>query len=113
MKELVFLSRMARRYDLQAEFINEDQLKISSKKYDFDAWIIEVVEDELHLWHKTKRNFENKCRYHLHKVVKKRNKRDLLIEIAKHNRYVAFYKHRNKVNMVDRVLSNPKTFTIN
>lgn len=112
MRDLEYLRKKAKKYNLVANYINKDQLKIYSPKYDFDYWIIEHKGNELNLLHRSKKNNSNKCTYHIQKTVKRNRKVDLLREIVDHNTYVAFYKRRNRVNLVDRVLKEPKRFIL-
>lgn len=104
MKDLDYLIKKANKYDLVAERLNYNTIKVYSPKYLFDSWLIIEEDSEFELWHRSKRNTTQKCSYHIQTTVPKRLKTRLLERIDKHNRYVAFYKHRNKVNLVDRVL---------
>lgn len=105
MSDLEFLKRNACRYSLEAKFVNDDTLQVYSPKFCFDNWLIKEKDNKLELWHLSKRNNMKKCSYHLQKVIHKKNKIRILQKINSHNKYVAFHKHKKRVNLVDRVLS--------
>ena len=106
MSDLEYLRRRASRYCLEAEFLNEETLKLYSPKFYFDSWLIKRNEDgEIELWHMSKKNNVKKCSYHLQAVVSSRNKIRALQKINSHNNYVAFYKNKKKINLVDRILA--------
>lgn len=108
MKDLDFLISKAEHYDLVAERLNEETLKVHSPKFVFDSWLIKETETEMELWHMSKKNNLKKCSYHLQASVPKQRKMLLYKLIRKHNNYVAFHKNFNKINLVDRVLTGQK-----
>ena len=105
MRDIEWLKRKSTRYELVAEYINEDTLKVYSPKYLFDSWLIKETEDEIELWHQSKACGIKNISYHLQKAVPKHKKIWVLQRIKSHNRYVAF--NKNKVNIVDKLLSKP------
>lgn len=104
MTNLEWLKKKAKKYDLVAEYLTEDTLKVYSPKYVFDSWLITETETDMELWHMSKKNNLKKCSYHIHAIVPKRNKVRVLQKIKTHNEYVAFHKKFNRINLVDRVL---------
>lgn len=104
MKNLDFLVKRAKFYDVVADYINENTLKVYSPKYLFDSWLIIETESNIELWHQSKKNNLKKCSYHLHASIKKKYSIRALQKIKSHNEYVAFHKKVNKINLVDRVL---------
>lgn len=104
MRNIEWLRRKAERYDLIADYVNENTLKVYSPKFYFDNWLIKETEEGIELWHLNKKANIKKCTYHLQKIFDKRNKIRVLQKIESHNNYIAFYKNRNKVNLVDRLL---------
>ena len=105
MKNLEYLQKKARKYDLVAEFLNEDTLKIYSPKFFFDSWLIRETQEGIELLHQSKKNNLKKCSYHLQTVIPKKDKIRALQKINSHNKYIAFHKNKNKINLVDRVLN--------
>lgn len=103
MKDIEWLRKRADRYELVAEYINEDTLKIYSPKFNFDSWLIKETEEEVELWHQSKANGIKGISYHLQKAVPKNKKIWLLQRIKSHNKYVAF--NKNKINIVDKILN--------
>lgn len=108
MRDLDYLIKKSKSYDLVAEYVNENTLKVYSPKFVFDSWLIVEKENDFQLLHMSKKNNIKKCSYHIHAVVEKHNKIHLLQKIKAHNIYVAFHKRYNKVNLVDRVLNKDK-----
>lgn len=103
--ELKKIYRNAHKYGLEVEFVNTDVLKVYSKKYVFDSWLISYNQGKLQLLHMNKHGADrNKCRYHLQKEVKAHNWKWLLQKIQDHNRYTVKYKWTKDMNMVDRLL---------
>ncbi|MEG0908742.1 MAG: hypothetical protein RSH78_00065 [Bacilli bacterium] len=103
--ELKKIYRYAHKYGLEVEFVNEDMLKLYSKKYDFDSWLICCENGKLQLLHKNRYGSDkNKCRYHLQKEVKTHNWKWLLQKIKDHNNYTVKYKWAKNTNMVDKIL---------
>lgn len=107
MRDIEWLRRKAKRYELIADYINEDVLKVYSPKYYFDSWLIKETETEIELWHQSKACGIKSISYHLQKAVPKHKKLWVLQRINSHNRYVAF--NKNKVNIVDKLLSKTPT----
>lgn len=105
MRDIEWLRRKAERYELIADYVNEDTLKVYSPKYYFDSWLIKETEFEIELWHQSKACGMKNISYHLQKAVPKYKKIWVLQRIKSHNRYVAF--NKNKVNIVDKLLSQP------
>ena len=105
MRDIEWLRRKAERYELVADYVNEDTLKVYSPKYYFDSWLIKETEFEIELWHQSKACGIKNISYHLQKAVPKYKKIWVLQRIKSHNRYVAF--NKNKVNIVDKLLSQP------
>lgn len=105
MSDLAYIKYKARNYNLVAEYVNEETLKVYSPKFFFDSWLVKDTEEGIELWHMSKKNNIKKCSYHLQSVIPKKYKIRALQRINSHNKYVAFYKNRNRVNLVDRVLS--------
>lgn len=110
MRDIEFLKRRAKNYELIAEYVNKDTLKIYSPKFYFDSWLIIETETEIELWHQSKKCGIKNISYHLQKAMPKHKKIWALQTIKSHNRYIALRK--NKVNIVDRLLSNEKRFSI-
>lgn len=108
MKDLVYLKKHCHKFDLKAEFVNEDTLKVYSPKFFFDSWLIKDRGEDIQLLHMSKKCNLKKCSYHSQMIVKRENKILLLKKIREHNEYVAFYKKYNKINLVDRVLKKGK-----
>lgn len=108
MKNLEKIKRNAKYYNLKADYVNDYTLKVFSPKFMFDSWLITTNEDDIELWHQSKKNNIKKCSYHLQTVVPKHCWRKILQKVDKHNNYVAFHKTNNKINLVDRVLNNKK-----
>lgn len=104
MKNLVYLQKKAKNYNLKAEFLNENTLKIYSPKFFFDSWLIKETDESIELWHQSKKANIKKCSYHLQAVIEKKYKIRALQKINSHNNYIAFHKNKNKINLVDRVL---------
>lgn len=96
------LKSRAKKYDLKAEFLNRNTLKVYSPKFFFDSWLIKESDEEFEVWHMSKKNNIQKCSYHLQAKVSKDKGIRTLQKIRSHNKYVAF--HKTKTNMVDRVL---------
>ena len=105
MRDIEWLRRKAERYELVADYVNEDTLKVYSPKCYFDSWLIKETEFEIELWHQSKACGIKNISYHLQKAVPKYKKIWVLQRIKSHNRYVAF--NKNKVNIVDKLLSQP------
>ena len=105
MRDIEWLRRKAERYELIADYVNEDTLKVYSPKYYFDSWLIKETEFEIELWHQSKAYGKKNISYHLQKAVPKYKNIWVLQRIQSHNRYVAF--NKNKVNIVDKLLSQP------
>lgn len=107
MRDIEYIRKISPRYGLVAEYLNEDTLKVYSEKYFFDSWLVVENRKEkcMELWHKSKKKNLKKCSYHLQSVVPRKYKKRVLEKINSHNRYVAFYKNKKKINLVDRVLS--------
>lgn len=103
MRDIEWLRRKAERYELVADYVNDDTLKLYSPKFYFDSWLIKETEDEIELWHQSKACGIKNISYHLQKAVPKHKKIWVLQRIKSHNRYVAF--NKNKVNIVDKLLS--------
>ena len=99
------IKKKARRYKLEAEFINEYTLKVYSKQFDFDTWLIIETKETIRLMHSSKKHNNKKCSYHLQREVEKYEGIYLLENISDHNRYQAFFKGFNKTNLVDRILN--------
>lgn len=108
MTNLEYLKIKAEGYDLVAEYLSEDTLKLYSPKFFFDSWLIKETEEGIELWHMSKKNNIKKCSYHLQSVHSKRNKTRALKKIRDHNNYVAFHKGERRINLVDRVLNSAK-----
>lgn len=106
MKNLEYLRVKANRYDLVAEYLSEDTLKVYSPKFFFDSWLIKETDEEMELWHMSKKNNLKKCSYHLQSTHPKSNKIRVLQKIKEHNNYVAFRKGKYRMNLVDRVLNS-------
>lgn len=109
MSNLEWLRRKAGRYNLVADYVNENTLKVYSPKFYFDSWMIIETENEIELWHMSKGCGLKKCSYHLQKAFPKKFKLRTLERINSHNKYVAFHKRANKINLVDRVLERHRT----
>lgn len=106
MSDLEYIKRKASKYNLKADYLNKETLKLYSPKFYFDSWLIKINEEgEIELWHMSKKNNLKKCSYHLQAVVSSKNKIRALQKINSHNKYVAFHKNKNKINLVDRVLA--------
>lgn len=103
MRDIEWIRRKAERYDLIADYVNEDTLKVYSPKFFFDSWLIKETEEEIELWHLSKACNIKNVTYHLQKAIPKHKKIWALQRIKAHNRYVAF--NKNKVNIVDRLLN--------
>lgn len=100
--ELKKIYKDAIRFGLQVDFVNKDTLKIYSKKYLFDSWLVVLEDDCIKLLHQNKFGADRKkCRYHLQKQIKPNNWKWVVKKIVDHNNYIA---HRKNINMVDRVL---------
>lgn len=105
MRDLDYLKKRAPKFDLEADYLNYDTLKVYSPKFFFDSWLIKVKDNEIELWHMSKKNNLKKCSYHLQSVVQKGNGVKLLKKIKNHNEYTAFHKRYRKINLVDRILN--------
>lgn len=106
MSNLEYLRIKAKKYDLVAEYLTEDTLKIYSPKFFFDSWLVKETEEEIELWHMSKKNNLRKCSYHLQSTHPKSNKKSVLKKIKDHNNYVAYHKGKRRLNLVDRVLGS-------
>lgn len=104
MSNLEYIKSKAKNYNLVADFLSGDTLKIYSPKFFFDSWLVKDTEEGIELWHMSKKNNLKKCSYHLQSIIPKKLKLRVLQRINSHNNYIAFYKNRNKINLVDRVL---------
>lgn len=122
-KHFQFFKSRASRFNLEVKMVADDLVMVYSPKFFFDDWLIVEKEDHFELWHKTKSHSYNKttytrkdcrkhglngCSYHFQRKFHKKNRRKILRYIDEHNQYVAFYKKRNKINLVDRVLGTYK-----
>ena len=106
MRMLELMRRRATKFDLVAEYLNKETLKVYSPKYFFDSWLIRENNKTLELWHMSKSRKSNfkKCSYHLQSIVPMSKGVKLLRKIESHNEYTAFHKKYKKINLVDRVL---------
>lgn len=109
MTNLDYLILKSKKFDLEAERLNDNTLKIYSKKYCFDNWLVVQEKGWLELWHSSKYGTRNKCYYHLQSTFKNKDKIKIFTTIRDHNEYASFYRRRNKVNLVDRVLGGAKS----
>lgn len=107
MRDIEWIRRKAEKYELVAEYVNEDTLKVYSPKFFFDSWLVKETKEEIELWHLSKASSIKNVTYHLQIAVPKKKKIWVLQRIKVHNRYVGFYKNKNKINLVDRILSQP------
>lgn len=107
MKNIEWLRIKAEKYELVADYLNNNTLKVYSPKFGFDSWLIKETEKEIELWHQSKAHNIKNVTYHLQKAVPKYKKIWVLQRIKSHNRYVAFDKY--KVNIVDKLLNQTPT----
>lgn len=107
MRDIEWIRQKAERYELVADYVNDDILKVYSPKFYFDSWLIKETEDEIELWHQSKACGIKNITYHLQKAVPKYKKIWVLQRIKSHNRYVAF--NKCKVNIVDKILNQVPT----
>ncbi|MCI9069954.1 MAG: hypothetical protein HFJ13_07995 [Clostridium sp.] len=108
MRDIEWLKRQSEKYELVAEYLNNNTLKVYSPKYLFDSWLIVESEDAIELWHQSKSYKNRNLSYHLQKSLPKYNKIWALQRIKSHNRYAAFYRN-NKINIVDKLLAGKTT----
>lgn len=110
MRDLEYLKKKAPKFDLVAECLNYNTLKVYSPKFFFDSWLIRIKDKEVELWHMSKKNNLKKCSYHLQSVVPSGKGVKLLRKIKEHNEYTAFHKRYRKINLVDRVLNESRAY---
>lgn len=106
LRDIEWLRKKAKYYDLVAEYVDENTLKVYSPKFYFDSWLIRETENHIELWHMTKNKTIKNISYHLQKKLDKDKKIWALQRIKSHNKHVAFNKY--KTNMVDFVLGQNK-----
>lgn len=92
------------KFDLVAEEVNDDTLKVYSTKYVFDTWLIRIENDRVCLYHSSKKYNNRKCNYHLQNSYKLKNWYWSIQQINSHNNYVIHKKHYRRTNWVDDVL---------
>ena len=102
------IEKYAHRYNIQADRIDENTVKLHSPKYAFDSWIVVLEDRKLRLLHLSKRLFSNKCSYHLQRVICIRNWIWILESVNSHNKYTITRKWNARENLVDRVMKNYK-----
>ena len=102
------IEKYAHRYNIQADRIDENTVKLYSPKYDFDSWLVVLEDNRLRLLHLSKRLFSNKCSYHLQKEMSIRNWIWVLERVNSHNKYRITRKWNARENLVDRVMRNYK-----
>lgn len=105
MKCLSKIKNRAKKYGLVAEYVGVDTLKVHSKKYAFDSWLVKEQKDCIELWHLNKAFGNQKCTYHLQKRLEKDKWKWILQRINSHNRYSTRFVSKHQGNLVDRVLA--------
>ena len=93
------------KYDLIAEYVNEDTLKIYSTKYLFDTWLIKLEGNRVNLYHNSKKNGNQKCSYHLQNSFGLHKWFWCLQRINDHNNYVINRKYYKQTDWVSDVLN--------
>lgn len=91
-------------YGLVAEKLNHNTVKLYSKKYLFDSWLIKVYETKVELLHANKKRNGGKCSYHKQNSFKIQNYTWALRKIKDHNTFTINKKHYKRTNWVDDVL---------
>lgn len=99
--ELKKIFKDAKKHGLEVEFLNSYTLKIYSKKYLFDSWLVVSDEKKITLYHQNRFGADsNKCRYHIQTSVKKHNWSWITKKIIDHNNFVINHKYVNKVDKI-------------
>ncbi|HSQ87976.1 hypothetical protein [Romboutsia sp.] len=108
MNTIDIIEKNAYRFKLETQRVNNNTVKLYSKKYLFDNWLIVQEGKRLKLLHMSKRRNGNKCAYHTQRMVCVKNWWWLLQDINKHNKHVITRKWNARENLVDRVMREYK-----
>lgn len=92
------------RFDLVAEEVNYNTLKVYSTKYFFDTWLIKIENKKVCLYHSSKKYNNRKCNYHLQNSYNLKNWYWSLQQIDSHNKFVINRKHYRRTDWVGDVL---------
>lgn len=106
MKYLDKIKNNAYVYGLEVKYVAYDTLRLYSKKYNFDSWIIVETEDNIELHHLNKAYGNKNCTYHLHATFKKRKWFWSLQRINSHNKFMTRFISKKPCNLVDRVMQD-------
>ena len=104
-KLINYFIEKSKSYDLEVGILNDTMLKVFSKQFAFDDWLIEIDDKkkEIILWHFSKKqNYTGKCSYHIQRVFNYNEKYKVLKTIIEHSKFKAFKKY--KINLVDKIL---------
>ena len=104
MKYLDKIKNNAYVFKLEIDYVAYDTLKVYSKKYNFDSWIIKETDEEIELYHLNKAFGNRNCTYHLHATFRKYKWFWTLQRINSHNLYMTKYISKKPCNLVDRVM---------
>ena len=102
------IEKNAHKYNIKADRIDKNTIKLHSPKYAFDSWLVELEDDKLRLLHLSKKYMNNKCSYHLQREIYHRNWIWILESVDSHNKYTVTHKWNARENLVDRVMRNYK-----
>ena len=92
------------RFDLVAEQLNHNTLKVYSTKYVFDTWLIKIEDRKVNLYHNSKKYNNKKCSYHLQNSYNLKNWYWSIQQINSHNQFVINKKHYRRTDWVSDVL---------
>lgn len=92
------------KYDLVAEYVNDNTLKIYSTKYLFDTWLIKTEGKRVNLYHSNKKG-KRKCGYHLQNSFSLHKWFWCLQKINDHNKYVVNRKYYKQTDWVSDILN--------
>lgn len=103
------IERESKKYGIRTSRIDRYTLKLYSKKYLFDSWLVVKDKDNLELHHMNRRvRGSGKLQYHLQANIKCTNWIWVLQRISSHNRYVVSRKWNARENIVDVVMKKYK-----
>lgn len=102
------IEKHAHKYNIQADRIDNNTVKLYSPKYLFDSWLVVLEGKKIQLLHLSKKGFQQKCSYHLQREILARNWVWILETIDNHNKYTITRKWNARENLVDKVMRKYK-----
>lgn len=105
MKCLEKIVNCAPKYKIQAEYINDNTIRLHTIDFLCDSWLVILTEDGLELKHINKSNTFHKLTYHTQKIYPYNKWRCILKTITSHNEYVIKIKRNFRQNNVERILN--------